>query len=106
MYVYVCVCKRKVSPLFDSPISPLVFLIKATTEFEDLIASLKISKESQQIPPPPAPQQATTGQSDGPLSPQSFAMVSTEARTGWDDSRVLVMHQQIHEENLLEELED
>ncbi|XP_037642996.1 5'-3' exoribonuclease 1 isoform X2 [Sebastes umbrosus] len=49
---------------------------KATTEFEDLIASLKIS--SQQTPPPPAPPpQAPTSQSDGPLSPQSFAMKGT-----------------------------
>ncbi|TKS80349.1 5'-3' exoribonuclease 1 [Collichthys lucidus] len=45
-----------------------------TTEFEDLIASLKISKGSQQTPPPPAP---PTSQSDGPLSPQSFAMKGT-----------------------------
>ncbi|XP_027138852.1 5'-3' exoribonuclease 1 isoform X2 [Larimichthys crocea] len=47
---------------------------KGTTEFEDLIASLKISKGSQQTPPPPAP---PTSQSDGPLSPQSFAMKGT-----------------------------
>ncbi|XP_070775149.1 5'-3' exoribonuclease 1 isoform X1 [Enoplosus armatus] len=50
---------------------------KTTTEFEDLIASLKISKGSQQTPPPPAPPQAPTSQSDGPLSPQSFAMKGT-----------------------------
>ncbi|XP_041805238.1 5'-3' exoribonuclease 1 isoform X2 [Chelmon rostratus] len=50
---------------------------KAATEFEDLIASLKISKGSQQTPPPPAPPQAPTSQSDGPLSPQSFAMKGT-----------------------------
>ncbi|XP_008277072.1 5'-3' exoribonuclease 1 [Stegastes partitus] len=50
---------------------------KATTEFEDLIASLKISKGSQQPPPPSAPPQAPTNQSDGPLSPQSFAMKGT-----------------------------
>ncbi|KAL7387581.1 hypothetical protein ABVT39_025645 [Epinephelus coioides] len=54
---------------------------KATTEFEELIASLKISKGSQQTPPPPALAQAPTsqsdGQSDGPLSPQSFAMKGT-----------------------------
>lgn len=52
---------------------------KATTEFEDLIASLKISKgqQSQQTPPPPAPPQAPSSQSDGPLSPQSFAMKGT-----------------------------
>ncbi|XP_033993069.1 5'-3' exoribonuclease 1 isoform X2 [Trematomus bernacchii] len=50
---------------------------KSTTEFEDLIASLQISKGNQQTPPPPAPQQVTTSQSDGPLSPQSFAMKGT-----------------------------
>ncbi|XP_069565881.1 5'-3' exoribonuclease 1 [Brachyistius frenatus] len=50
---------------------------KAMTEFEDLIASLKISQGSQQTPPPPAPQQAPSSQSDGPLSPQSFAMKGT-----------------------------
>uniref|UniRef100_A0A8C3GAS8 5'-3' exoribonuclease 1 n=1 Tax=Cyclopterus lumpus TaxID=8103 RepID=A0A8C3GAS8_CYCLU len=48
----------------------------ASTEFEDLIASLNISKGSQQTAPPPAPPQAPTSQADGPLSPQSFAMVS------------------------------
>ncbi|XP_042285493.1 5'-3' exoribonuclease 1 [Thunnus maccoyii] len=50
---------------------------KATTEFEDLIASLKISKGSEQTPPPAAPSQAPPSQSDGPLSPQSFAMKGT-----------------------------
>ncbi|XP_029309344.1 5'-3' exoribonuclease 1 isoform X2 [Cottoperca gobio] len=50
---------------------------KTTTEFEDLIASLQISKGSQQTPPPPAPPQAPVSQSDGPLSPQSFAMKGT-----------------------------
>nr|XP_046264541.1 5'-3' exoribonuclease 1 isoform X2 [Scatophagus argus] len=50
---------------------------KAATEFEDLIASLSISKGSQQTPTPPAPPQAPTSQSDGPLSPQSFAMKGT-----------------------------
>uniref|UniRef100_A0A3P8SB29 5'-3' exoribonuclease 1 n=1 Tax=Amphiprion percula TaxID=161767 RepID=A0A3P8SB29_AMPPE len=48
-----------------------------TTEFEDLIASLKISKGNQQTPPPPVPSQAPANQSDGPLSPQSFAMKGT-----------------------------
>ncbi|KAF3858511.1 hypothetical protein F7725_011712 [Dissostichus mawsoni] len=33
---------------------------KSTTEFEDLIASLQISKGNQQTPPPPAPQQKGT----------------------------------------------
>ncbi|XP_061652278.1 5'-3' exoribonuclease 1 isoform X1 [Phyllopteryx taeniolatus] len=52
---------------------------KTSTEFEDLIASLKISKDSQQTPanlPPPSSQTPTT-QSDVPLSPQSFAMKGT-----------------------------
>uniref|UniRef100_A0A8C3ATU0 5'-3' exoribonuclease 1 n=1 Tax=Cyclopterus lumpus TaxID=8103 RepID=A0A8C3ATU0_CYCLU len=49
----------------------------ASTEFEDLIASLNISKGSQQTAPPPAPPQAPTSQADGPLSPQSFAMKGT-----------------------------
>ncbi|XP_061588821.1 5'-3' exoribonuclease 1 [Cololabis saira] len=50
---------------------------KGTTEFEDLIASLKISSGSQQTLPPPAPLQEPSSQSDGPLSPQSFAMKGT-----------------------------
>ncbi|KAK5859722.1 hypothetical protein PBY51_021255 [Eleginops maclovinus] len=50
---------------------------KSTTEFEDLIASLQISKGHQQAPLPPAPQQVPSSQSDGPLSPQSFAMKGT-----------------------------
>ncbi|KAG7525653.1 5-3 exoribonuclease 1 [Solea senegalensis] len=50
---------------------------KASTEFEDLIASLKISKGSQQTPPLPVPPQAPTSETDGPLSPQSFAMKGT-----------------------------
>ncbi|XP_017276378.1 5'-3' exoribonuclease 1 isoform X2 [Kryptolebias marmoratus] len=50
---------------------------KGTTDFEDLIASLKISKESQQTLPPPAAPQEPTSQTDGPLSPQSFAMKGT-----------------------------
>ncbi|XP_053293486.1 5'-3' exoribonuclease 1 [Pleuronectes platessa] len=50
---------------------------KTSTEFEDLIASLKISTGNQQTPPPPTPPQAPTTQSDGPLSPQSFAMKGT-----------------------------
>ncbi|KAK2895723.1 5'-3' exoribonuclease 1 isoform X2 [Channa argus] len=50
---------------------------KAATEFEDLIASLKISKGSQQTTPPPAPPQTQTCQSDSQLSPQSFAMKGT-----------------------------
>ncbi|XP_031730408.1 5'-3' exoribonuclease 1-like isoform X2 [Anarrhichthys ocellatus] len=50
---------------------------KASSEFEELIASLKISTGSQQTPPPPAPPPAPSSQSDGPLSPQSFAMKGT-----------------------------
>ena len=53
-----------------------ISLTQATTEFEDLIASLKISTGNQQTPPPPVLPQAPSSQSDGPLSPQSFAMVS------------------------------
>ncbi|KAM4552560.1 LOW QUALITY PROTEIN: 5'-3' exoribonuclease 1 [Odontesthes bonariensis] len=49
---------------------------KSSNEFEDLLASLNISK-SQQTPPPSAPQQEPNSQSDGPLSPQSFAMKGT-----------------------------
>ncbi|XP_075887666.1 5'-3' exoribonuclease 1 [Nelusetta ayraudi] len=49
---------------------------KATTEFEDLIAGLKIS--AHQAPPPPAPVvQPSNNQPEGPLSPQSFAMKGT-----------------------------
>ncbi|XP_043990762.1 5'-3' exoribonuclease 1 [Gambusia affinis] len=50
---------------------------KGTTEFEDLIANLKISQGNQQTPPPPAPPEEPSNQSDGPLSPQSFAMKGT-----------------------------
>ncbi|XP_047224716.1 5'-3' exoribonuclease 1 isoform X2 [Girardinichthys multiradiatus] len=50
---------------------------KGTTEFEDLIANLKISQGSQQTPPPPAVPEEPSNQSDGPLSPQSFAMKGT-----------------------------
>uniref|UniRef100_A0A8C6VPI3 5'-3' exoribonuclease 1 n=1 Tax=Nothobranchius furzeri TaxID=105023 RepID=A0A8C6VPI3_NOTFU len=38
---------------------------------------LKISKESQQTSPSAAPQQQPSSQSDGPLSPQSFALKGT-----------------------------
>ncbi|XP_071370052.1 5'-3' exoribonuclease 1-like, partial [Centroberyx affinis] len=50
---------------------------KASTEFEELIANLKISTANQHTPPPPPPTQEPTSQSDGPLSPQSFAMKGT-----------------------------
>lgn len=62
-----------VSALFPSHNTPN----KATTEFEDLIANLKISAGNQQTPPPPAPSQQPSSQSEGPLSPQSFAMKGT-----------------------------
>uniref|UniRef100_A0A8C4E982 5'-3' exoribonuclease 1 n=1 Tax=Dicentrarchus labrax TaxID=13489 RepID=A0A8C4E982_DICLA len=76
--------QRQLGGLNHSPRSPFIptqvrgqpHSFSATTEFEDLIASLKISKGSQQTPPPPIPPQAPASQSDGPLSPQSFAMVS------------------------------
>uniref|UniRef100_A0AAX7UGA1 5'-3' exoribonuclease 1 n=1 Tax=Astatotilapia calliptera TaxID=8154 RepID=A0AAX7UGA1_ASTCA len=55
----------------------LLFLTQAETQFEDLIANLKISKGNQQTPPPPAPPQGGDSQPDGPLSPQSFAMKGT-----------------------------
>uniref|UniRef100_A0A3B5LE74 5'-3' exoribonuclease 1 n=1 Tax=Xiphophorus couchianus TaxID=32473 RepID=A0A3B5LE74_9TELE len=54
-----------------------VWLRQGTTEFEDLIANLKISQGNQQTPPPPAPPEEPSNQSDGPLSPQSFAMKGT-----------------------------
>ncbi|KAM8726822.1 5'-3' exoribonuclease 1 isoform 1-T1 [Acanthopagrus schlegelii] len=50
---------------------------KATTEFEDLVASLKISTGNQQTTTPAAPPQVPNSQSEGPLSPQSFAMKGT-----------------------------
>ncbi|XP_068604868.1 5'-3' exoribonuclease 1 [Brachionichthys hirsutus] len=50
---------------------------KTSTDYEDLLASLKISQGSHQTPPHPAPPQAASSQSDGPLSPQSFAMKGT-----------------------------
>ncbi|KAM8839421.1 5'-3' exoribonuclease 1 isoform 4-T4 [Synchiropus picturatus] len=46
---------------------------KTTTELEDLLANLTMPKGT--VPTPPAPSQ--TPQSDGPLSPQSFAMKGT-----------------------------
>uniref|UniRef100_A0A665V6W1 5'-3' exoribonuclease 1 n=1 Tax=Echeneis naucrates TaxID=173247 RepID=A0A665V6W1_ECHNA len=51
--------------------------LSPSTEFEELIANLKISKGNQQTPPPPATPSAPTSQTDGPLSPQSFAMKGT-----------------------------
>lgn len=68
------------SPRFHSPISSHISLTQATTEFEDLIASLKISTGSQQTPTPAAPPQVPNSQSEGPLSPQSFAMVSVGSK--------------------------
>uniref|UniRef100_A0A8C7IW42 5'-3' exoribonuclease 1 n=1 Tax=Oncorhynchus kisutch TaxID=8019 RepID=A0A8C7IW42_ONCKI len=49
------------------------------TEFEELIANLKISKGNESAPPPPAKE--PTSQTEEPLSPQSFAMVGTS--THW-----------------------
>ncbi|XP_034038909.1 5'-3' exoribonuclease 1 [Thalassophryne amazonica] len=51
---------------------------KVTTEFEDLIASLKMS-DPQCTPPPPALTQPPTDQAVSPLSPQSFAIKGTLA---------------------------
>uniref|UniRef100_A0A674EFL5 5'-3' exoribonuclease 1 n=1 Tax=Salmo trutta TaxID=8032 RepID=A0A674EFL5_SALTR len=47
------------------------------TEFEELIANLKISKGNESTPPPPAKE--PTSQTEEPLSPQSFAMKGTLA---------------------------
>ncbi|KAM9718686.1 5'-3' exoribonuclease 1 [Menidia menidia] len=49
---------------------------QASNEFEDLLANLMISKSPQTMPPSAPPQEAQN-QSDGPLSPQSFAMKGT-----------------------------
>uniref|UniRef100_A0AAQ5ZL54 5'-3' exoribonuclease 1 n=1 Tax=Amphiprion ocellaris TaxID=80972 RepID=A0AAQ5ZL54_AMPOC len=77
---------RRMHTIQPSTISLHVSPTKTTTEFEDLIASLKISKGNQQTPPPPVPPQAPANQSDGPLSPQSFAMVSIRG-TDWLNSQ-------------------
>uniref|UniRef100_A0A674N4Y8 5'-3' exoribonuclease 1 n=1 Tax=Takifugu rubripes TaxID=31033 RepID=A0A674N4Y8_TAKRU len=73
--------QRQLGGLNHSPRSPFIPTQvrdkqskMAKIEFEELIASLKISKDNQQTPLPPAPPPTT--QLDGPLSPQSFAMVS------------------------------
>ncbi|XP_013995099.1 5'-3' exoribonuclease 1 isoform X2 [Salmo salar] len=50
---------------------------KKQTEFEELIANLKISKGNESTPPPPAKE--PTSQTEEPLSPQSFAMKGTLA---------------------------
>uniref|UniRef100_A0A8C7MTG9 5'-3' exoribonuclease 1 n=1 Tax=Oncorhynchus kisutch TaxID=8019 RepID=A0A8C7MTG9_ONCKI len=50
---------------------------KKQTEFEELIANLKISKGNESAPPPPAKE--PTSQTEEPLSPQSFAMKGTLA---------------------------
>ncbi|XP_062338193.1 5'-3' exoribonuclease 1 isoform X1 [Osmerus eperlanus] len=49
---------------------------KPSTEFEELIANLKISKGNEHTPPP-LPKPEPINQLDGPLSPQSFAMKGT-----------------------------
>uniref|UniRef100_A0A671WM69 5'-3' exoribonuclease 1 n=1 Tax=Sparus aurata TaxID=8175 RepID=A0A671WM69_SPAAU len=56
--------QRQLGGLNHSPRSPLY------------PCSLKISTGSQQTPTPAAPPQVPSSQSEGPLSPQSFAMVS------------------------------
>ncbi|KAM9322764.1 5'-3' exoribonuclease 1 isoform 2-T2 [Pholidichthys leucotaenia] len=56
---------------------PVHWQNNATTEFEDLIANLKITQGSQQTPPPTVPPQVPSDHSDGPLSPQSFAVKGT-----------------------------
>ncbi|XP_063074870.1 5'-3' exoribonuclease 1 isoform X2 [Engraulis encrasicolus] len=48
---------------------------KASTEFEDLIANLKITKGNEPVPPLPSKESAE--QLGEPLSPQSFAMKGT-----------------------------
>ncbi|XP_072297045.1 5'-3' exoribonuclease 1 [Eucyclogobius newberryi] len=50
---------------------------KTSTEFENLLANLKISTPKGPTAPPPAAPQPSTSQSDEPLSPQSFAMKGT-----------------------------
>lgn len=51
---------------------------KFPSEFEELIANLKISKGNQQTPPPaPLPVEPVSQSEDCPLSPQSFAMKGT-----------------------------
>lgn len=50
---------------------------KTTTDFENLLANLKISAQKEQSAPPAAPSQPSTSQSEEPLSPQSFAMKGT-----------------------------
>uniref|UniRef100_A0A674PK61 5'-3' exoribonuclease 1 n=1 Tax=Takifugu rubripes TaxID=31033 RepID=A0A674PK61_TAKRU len=74
--------QRQLGGLNHSPRSPFIPTQvrdkqskMAKIEFEELIASLKISKDNQQTPLPPAPPPTT--QLDGPLSPQSFAMKGT-----------------------------
>lgn len=52
-------------------------LTQASAEFADLLASLKISKGNTQSPPPSAAAAEPTSHPEGPLSPQSFAMVNT-----------------------------
>lgn len=50
---------------------------KTTTDFENLLANLKISTQKETNAPPAAPSQPSTSQSEEPLSPQSFAMKGT-----------------------------
>ncbi|KAJ0058968.1 hypothetical protein NL108_003310, partial [Boleophthalmus pectinirostris] len=50
---------------------------KTSTDFESLLANLKISTPKEPTAPSTAPAQPSTSQSDEPLSPQSFAMKGT-----------------------------
>uniref|UniRef100_A0AAY4AD68 5'-3' exoribonuclease 1 n=1 Tax=Denticeps clupeoides TaxID=299321 RepID=A0AAY4AD68_9TELE len=52
-----------------------LYVYQVSTEFEELIANLKISKSND--PPGPRLSKETTDQSGEPLSPQSFAMKGT-----------------------------
>uniref|UniRef100_A0A8C2HEY4 5'-3' exoribonuclease 1 n=1 Tax=Cyprinus carpio TaxID=7962 RepID=A0A8C2HEY4_CYPCA len=62
------------SPFIPTQVTAYLFIcLQASTEFEELIANLKISKDSEHVQnhPPTEPK----NQSGEPLSPQSFAMV-------------------------------
>uniref|UniRef100_A0A3P9K831 5'-3' exoribonuclease 1 n=1 Tax=Oryzias latipes TaxID=8090 RepID=A0A3P9K831_ORYLA len=70
--------KKKKKMFIPSPESSGVLKTPSDgmSEFEILISSLKVTESSQQAPPP-APTQEQNSQSEGPLSPQSFAMKGT-----------------------------
>uniref|UniRef100_A0A673CG56 5'-3' exoribonuclease 1 n=1 Tax=Sphaeramia orbicularis TaxID=375764 RepID=A0A673CG56_9TELE len=69
------------SPFIPTQVRPIQTLTHEERLYQYFITNLKISKGSQQTPPPPALPQASTSQSDGPLSPQSFAMVSVGVKS-------------------------